>query len=146
MGVSPSVQFKTICFGGWPLDEGTFVLSLAEYSSLFHLSWTCQPRSGYYKSLHNMHWSVRNLLAPNMSRDNDSRTIFTFRIASDEMKRVATQLSGMTIQSKTVGEAIDSIQSNIDKKRKELRTVNRRIEARKKVLVRLGKRHARECE
>lgn len=93
-----------------------------------------------------MHWSVRNLLAPNMSRDNDSRTIFTFRIASDEMKRVATQLSGMTIQSKTVGEAIDSIQSNIDKKRKELRTVNRRIEARKKVLVRLGKRHARECE
>lgn len=66
--------------------------------------------------------------------------MFTFRIASDEMKKVSLQLSGLMSQAKAVGGAIDAVQISNDKKRKELRGLDKRIEARKKTLVRLGKR------
>lgn len=75
-----------------------------------------------------------------MSKDNDSRTIFTFRVASDEIKRVGTQLSGLTSQAKAVGDAIDSVQASIDKKRKELRLMAKRIDSKRKLLVRISKK------
>ena len=56
------------------------------------------------------------------------------------MKRVGMQLSGLTSQAKAIGDAVDTIQSSIDKKRKELRAITKKIEAKKKTLARFGKR------
>ena len=72
------------------------------------------------------------------------RTSFTFRLALEEIKQVSAQLIHLTEEVSELNEAIETTQSLIEKKRKQVGALKKKVKNKKRALGKLRRSRSGE--
>lgn len=84
-----------------------------------------------------LRWIVLHQPSQAMPRQQSS---VTFRLALETFEDVKTQLVGLTEESKTIRQAVDNLKSTVQRKRKEVQRLVKKVAGKRKSLRALQKK------